>query len=147
MTCFATLLALQSGCATLRKGLSGTVGQQALLDACNILQIKLNVCAQQPHTNMDAAPLQVDPKFQGVVDLIRSGHFGYADYFTDILNNVTTGSDYYLVANDFPSYIEAQVSCTHSHVAGRCPLSPLHMLPGAALHLRFPPAEQAAPGW
>ena len=74
--------------------------------------------AQQPYIkpcmiNMHAMPLQVDPKFQGVVDLIRSGHFGYADYFTDILNNVTTGSDYYLVANDFPSYIEAQVRWLH----------------------------------
>eukprot|EP00891_Asterochloris_glomerata_P002508 jgi/Astpho2/2508/fgenesh1_pm.00048_%23_17_t len=61
-----------------------------------------------PQLRQQRQGYQIDPKFQGVVDLIRSGHFGYADYFNDILNNVTTGSDYYLVANDFPSYIEAQ---------------------------------------
>ena len=112
------LLALQSGCPTAWKQLSGRVGQPALLEPWYVIR-RLTKNAQQPQTNMRAVPLQIDPKFQGVVDLIRSGHFGYADYFNDILNNVTTGSDYYLVANDFPSYIEAQVSCTHTHEAAR----------------------------
>ena len=122
------------------------MGQPALL-ALECYLREFTTTAQQPHINVHAVLLQVDPKFQGVVDLIRSGHFGYADYFTDILNNVTTGSDYYLVANDFPSYIEAQVSCTHTQVAAGLAVLMTHMLPGAALYLRLPPTEQQAPGW
>ena len=50
--------------------------------------------------------------------------FGWADFFEPLVDSVTTGADYYLLANDFPSYIDAQV---HSSVTlrtvgarGRC---------------------------
>ena len=53
--------------------------------------------------------LQPDPQFEHVVSLIRKGVFGWADFFEPLVDSVTTGADYYLLANDFPSYIDAQV--------------------------------------
>ena len=119
MTCFAMLLAVQKWLPDLMEGpaMKGGAASIACIGVIHERNLQRMHGRCGPHTNMHAVPLQVDPKFQGVVDLIRSGHFGYADYFTDILNNVTTGSDYYLVANDFPSYVEAQVSCTHTQGA------------------------------
>ncbi|KFM28540.1 Glycogen phosphorylase 1 [Auxenochlorella protothecoides] len=51
--------------------------------------------------------LQPDPRFLHTLDLIRSGTFGWEDYFVPLLDSITY-SDYYLVANDFGPYIEAQ---------------------------------------
>ena len=52
--------------------------------------------------------LQVDPQFQHAINLISSGHFGWADYFNPLVESVTGGRDYYLLANDFNSYLQAQ---------------------------------------
>jgi hypothetical protein len=41
--------------------------------------------------------------------MIRSGQFGWEDYFAPIMDAITVGGDYYLVANDFIPYIEMQV--------------------------------------
>ena len=51
---------------------------------------------------------QPDSHFEHVVGLIRKGVFGWADFFEPLVDSVTTGADYYLLANDFPSYVEAQ---------------------------------------
>ncbi len=51
--------------------------------------------------------MQLSPKFEATVNLLRSWPFG--DYFADLLNNITSGPDWYLLANDFESYIQAQV--------------------------------------
>jgi len=48
-----------------------------------------------------------DPRFTEVLNLIESGVFG-KDTFTDILNSLRNGGDFYLLAADFPSYIVAQ---------------------------------------
>ena len=61
-------------------------------------------------TDTCAACVQLDPEFKATVDLIRSGMFGYEDFFSDVLDSITHGSDYYLLANDFQSYIKAQVT-------------------------------------
>ena len=53
--------------------------------------------------------MQLDPEYEATVGLIRSGEFGYEDFFSDVLDSITHGSDYYLLANDFQSYIKAQV--------------------------------------
>ena len=47
-----------------------------------------------------------------MVNLVRKGTFGWADFFEPVMDSITSGGDYYLLANDFPSYIEAQVSVT-----------------------------------
>jgi starch phosphorylase len=48
-----------------------------------------------------------DDRFTHVVDMIRSGVFGWADYFGPLVDNITY-VDYYLLANDFAAYIDAQ---------------------------------------
>lgn len=48
-----------------------------------------------------------DDRFTHVVDMIRSGVFGWADYFGPLVDNITY-IDYYLLANDFAAYIDAQ---------------------------------------
>ena len=53
--------------------------------------------------------MQLDPQYTRVTDLIRNGEFGWDDFFEPMVTSITSGSDYYLLANDFPSYIEAQV--------------------------------------
>jgi starch phosphorylase len=52
--------------------------------------------------------LELDPRYERVTDLIRSGEFGWDDFFEPMVSSITSGSDYYLLANDFPSYIQAQ---------------------------------------
>nr|AGV05361.1 starch phosphorylase [Dunaliella salina] len=51
---------------------------------------------------------QPDERFNKVVQAVRSGQFGWADYLEPVMHTITNGGDYYLVANDFPAYLEAQ---------------------------------------
>lgn len=64
---------------------------------------------------------QVDPRFENAVSMIRSGVFGWGDYFEPVLDSLSGTNDYYLLANDFPSYLEAQVG-----PCARTQLCPLH---------------------
>lgn len=43
--------------------------------------------------------------------MIRSGTFGWADFFQPLCDSIDgpSATDFYLLANDFPSYLEAQV--------------------------------------
>lgn len=41
--------------------------------------------------------------------MIRKGVFGWEGYFEQLIESLTGSADYYLLANDFPSYLEAQV--------------------------------------
>lgn len=41
--------------------------------------------------------------------MIRSGEFGHKEYFQELCYTVDGGDDFYLVGNDFASYLEAQV--------------------------------------
>ncbi|GFH27202.1 alpha-1,4 glucan phosphorylase, partial [Haematococcus lacustris] len=61
-----------------------------------------------PRLRGERRALKTDPRFDKVVGLIRSGLFGWEEYFAPIMDAITTGGDYYLVANDFVPYIEAQ---------------------------------------
>jgi len=55
-----------------------------------------------------------DPRFDAVVAKIRSGAFGWEDYFAPIMEAITA-SDYYLVANDFVPYIDAQAKVDETY--------------------------------
>jgi starch phosphorylase len=46
--------------------------------------------------------------FYKIIDQIRSGAFGWEDFFHPVCDAVCGGADYYLLANDFESYLEAQ---------------------------------------
>ena len=62
----------------------------------------------------------MDPRFENAVSMIRSGVFGWGDYFEPVLDSLSGSNDYYLLANDFPSYLEAQVApCSRTRL---CPL-------------------------
>lgn len=69
----------------------------------------LNLRAQRP-------TYVPDPRFTAVVNMIRSGAFGWEDYFAPICDAITK-TDYYLVANDFAPYLDAQVGTRAGMVA------------------------------
>lgn len=50
----------------------------------------------------------MDPKLRKVCDTIEDGMFGEADTYTGLISALTTGCDYYLVSDDFSSYIATQ---------------------------------------
>ncbi|KAL9103116.1 MAG: hypothetical protein Q9187_009045 [Circinaria calcarea] len=47
----------------------------------------------------------LDPDLQKVFDSIRSGTFGDQDQFSALINSIVDHGDYYLVSDDFSSYI------------------------------------------
>lgn len=63
-----------------------------------------------PQLRAERKSLSVDCRFEEVCQMIRSGVFGWPDYFSPIVDSMTgeMGGDYYLLANDFPGYLEAQ---------------------------------------
>ncbi len=63
-----------------------------------------------------------------MVNLVRKGTFGWADFFEPVMDSITSGGDYYLLANDFSSYIEAQVGVAETH-RHNCILQPYAVLP------------------
>ncbi len=48
-----------------------------------------------------------------MLSLIRSDTFGWADFFEPLVNSISSGGDFYLLANDFVSYLEAQARQGH----------------------------------
>ncbi len=60
-----------------------------------------------PRLRRERPMLSPDARFTHVCDLIRRGAFGWPDLFAPLVDSITHG-DYYLVANDFPSYLDAQ---------------------------------------
>ncbi len=69
----------------------------------------------------------MDPRFENAVEMIRKGVFGWEGYFEELLDSLSASRDYYLLANDFPDYLDAQVArCPTSCQAPR--LSPLHTM-------------------
>lgn len=53
--------------------------------------------------------VQPDPRFDAALGMIREGVFGWEGYFEQLIESLNGSSDYYLLANDFPGYLEAQV--------------------------------------
>jgi starch phosphorylase len=53
-----------------------------------------------------------DPRWVEAFDMIRDGVFGNVEYFKDLVDSVNdipnSGNDWFLVANDFASYMDAQ---------------------------------------
>ena len=52
-----------------------------------------------------------DPRWNAAFDAVREGVFGDAEYFEDLVdsvNDMSKGNDWFLVANDFASYMDAQ---------------------------------------
>jgi starch phosphorylase len=51
---------------------------------------------------------RLEPQLAKVFDAIRGGMFGDADRFSALINGIVDHGDYYLVSDDFASYIETQ---------------------------------------
>ena len=51
---------------------------------------------------------QLDPQLANVFDAIHNGTFGDADQFSALINGIVDHGDYYLVSDDFASYIKTQ---------------------------------------
>ncbi|PRW61019.1 Alpha-glucan phosphorylase cytosolic [Chlorella sorokiniana] len=52
-----------------------------------------------------------DPRWTEALEWVKAGAFGRADYFDDLVasvNDMTRGNDWFLLANDFASYMDAQ---------------------------------------
>lgn len=56
----------------------------------------------------DRENFQPDPRFEAALNMIRKGEFGWEGYFDQLIESLSGSSDYYLLANDFPSYLETQ---------------------------------------
>ena len=61
-----------------------------------------------PSLRREREYFNVPEDFYKIVDQIRSGVFGWSDFFNPVCDAVCGGADYYLLANDFDSYIDAQ---------------------------------------
>jgi starch phosphorylase len=51
---------------------------------------------------------ELDPQLKRVFDTVRSGTFGDAGQFSALVNSIVDHGDYYLVSDDFKSYIDTQ---------------------------------------
>ncbi|KAJ9268141.1 CAZyme family GT35 [Paecilomyces variotii] len=60
------------------------------------------------HKHLYANDLKLDPDLTKVFDAIRSGTFGDVNDFSALLSSIAEHGDYYLVSDDFHSYITAQ---------------------------------------
>ncbi|KAJ9298273.1 CAZyme family GT35 [Paecilomyces variotii] len=60
------------------------------------------------HKHLYSNDLQLDPDLAKVFDAIRSGTFGDVNDFSALLSSIAEHGDYYLVSDDFHSYITAQ---------------------------------------
>ncbi|KAG4303970.1 hypothetical protein PORY_002623 [Pneumocystis oryctolagi] len=52
--------------------------------------------------------IPMDPELKKVCDAIESGTFGDPSLFSPLINALTIGHDYYLISDDFQSYLNAQ---------------------------------------
>ena len=50
------------------------------------------VALQVPRLRAERKTLTVDPRFTHVVDMVRAGYFGWEDYFSPIMDAITTGA-------------------------------------------------------
>eukprot|EP01129_Flabellula_baltica_P012092 TRINITY_DN5405_c0_g1_i1.p1 TRINITY_DN5405_c0_g1~~TRINITY_DN5405_c0_g1_i1.p1 ORF type:complete len:905 (-),score=220.09 TRINITY_DN5405_c0_g1_i1:50-2764(-) len=57
---------------------------------------------------MREGTLKPDPRFYKTVELLEEGFVGTFRELPDLLNTIKNGNDYYLVAADFGSYLDAQ---------------------------------------
>lgn len=69
-----------------------------------------------PRLRADYRNFQQPREFQRVIGMIRSGFFGFQDYLKPLCDTVDRGKDFYLLGNDFASYLEAQAAVDNTFV-------------------------------
>ncbi|KAH9570021.1 hypothetical protein CY35_02G018100 [Sphagnum magellanicum] len=55
-------------------------------------------------------------EFHRIIGMIRNGKFGDTEYFQELCQTVDGGNDFYLLGNDFSSYLEAQAAVDEAYV-------------------------------
>jgi starch phosphorylase len=58
--------------------------------------------------------VKMDPKLRTVCDAIEAGQFGDPAIYSGLISALTTGCDYYLVSDDFSSYLATQELVDHT---------------------------------
>lgn len=53
-------------------------------------------------------PRAIDDRLLKVLQLIQNNHFGDFSLYSELVNELWVGTDYYLIGEDFPEYIRAQ---------------------------------------
>ena len=61
-----------------------------------------------PHLRATRGEFQTPDRFNEAVGMISRGEFGWSDFFQPLVDNISGSTDFYLLANDFLSYLEAQ---------------------------------------
>eukprot|EP00877_Chromochloris_zofingiensis_P003336 jgi/Chrzof1/13002/Cz07g16020.t1 len=67
--------------------------------------------ADVPRLRKERKNYKTDPRFDEIMKDIETGMFGDKEYFkplVDSISNMKVGNDWFLVANDFASYLQAQ---------------------------------------
>jgi starch phosphorylase len=59
---------------------------------------------------------QPPQEFHRIIGMIRNGKFGDTEYFQELCQTVDGGNDFYLLGNDFSSYLEAQAAVDEAYV-------------------------------
>eukprot|EP00271_Cylindrocystis_brebissonii_P014161 TRINITY_DN35420_c0_g1_i1.p1 TRINITY_DN35420_c0_g1~~TRINITY_DN35420_c0_g1_i1.p1 ORF type:complete len:1046 (+),score=242.32 TRINITY_DN35420_c0_g1_i1:158-3295(+) len=72
--------------------------------------------AEVPQLKADRAKLVPCREFARVVGMIKNGYFGCEDQFGPLMDSIDGAGDIYLLANDFPSYLEAQAAVDRAYV-------------------------------
>ncbi|XP_010272483.1 PREDICTED: alpha-glucan phosphorylase, H isozyme-like [Nelumbo nucifera] len=70
------------------------------------------VSALREKGHADKVPLQ----FARVVRMVREGYFGFKDYFQSLCDTVEGDGDFFLLGDDFTSYLEAQAAADRAFV-------------------------------
>eukprot|EP00894_Picocystis_sp_ML_P001991 jgi/Pico_ML_1/52508/g3204.t2 len=61
-----------------------------------------------PRLRESRGDFQAPERFNEAVSMISRGEFGWSDFFQPLVDNISGSTDFYLLANDFLSYVEAQ---------------------------------------
>ncbi|KAL4205091.1 hypothetical protein AMTRI_Chr01g135480 [Amborella trichopoda] len=70
-----------------------------------------------PSLRDKARDFEVPRQFARVVRMVREGYFGFGDYFESLCDSIEgNGGDFYLLGNDFMSYLEAQAAADKTFV-------------------------------
>ncbi|KAK1276367.1 Alpha-glucan phosphorylase 2, cytosolic [Acorus gramineus] len=106
---------LMNGCLLLATADGSTIEIIEEIGKENMFIFGANV---QEVTNLRQKGLAVKKslQFARVVRMVAEGYFGFKDYFKSLCDTVEGSSDFYLLENDFESYLEAQAEADKAFV-------------------------------
>ncbi|VFQ78492.1 unnamed protein product [Cuscuta campestris] len=106
---------LMNGCLLLATADGSTVEIAQEIGADNMFLFGAKVDEVQTLREKRSA-LKAPLQFARVVRMVRDGYFGHKDYFKSLCDTLEDGKDFYLLGNDFASYLEAQGAADRAFV-------------------------------